>query len=392
MKVIAIAVFCFVFSLVPAAVLRTNGRQGLSCLQCLSQVLSSCGSQFTDPNCCNAIVNCVNTASCDPTFASVCSGSAPPSPPSTTTTSSASGTPPSSPSSSTTPIPSGSTPPSSSASPTPSSPTAPSSSASSTPGSSGTPQGSATPSSSGATSTPSSGTPSATVASPTTSADASPSGTAASPTTSADVTTSGTPASTTNPSPTLNTTAERNSSSSTCFPASSTVITLSGLRKMEELELGDSVMTSDGSYSPVFFFGHREPNTWHNFIELETENGKLTLSPSHYVYLLDGTMRTAASVQIGDTLVSASGKAREVTGLKNIRERGLFNPHTSSGHLVVDGFKVSCYTETVNPHVAHVLLAPLRALHGFGFIAGQFLDQDAPPSLAALAPRGSLVM
>jgi len=161
---------------------------------------------------------------------------------------------------------------------------------------------------------------------------------------------------------------------------------------MEELELGDSVMTSDGSYSPVFFFGHREPNTWHNFIELETENGKLTLSPSHYVYLLDGTMRTAASVQIGDTLVSASGKAREVTGLKNIRERGLFNPHTSSGHLVVDGFKVSCYTETVNPHVAHVLLAPLRALHGFGFIAGQFLDQDAPPSLAALAPRGSLVM
>lgn len=44
-----------------------------------------------------------------------------------------------------------------------------------------------------------------------------------------------------------------------------------------------------------------------------------------------------------------------------VRDVGLYNPHTASGVVVVDGVIVSCYTAAVRAAAAHALLAPVRA-------------------------------
>lgn len=49
---------------------------------------------------------------------------------------------------------------------------------------------------------------------------------------------------------------------------------------------------------------------------------------------------------------------------EQVFDRGLYNPHTASGDIVVDGFLSSCYTTAIDNvgHVAHGLLTPIRAL------------------------------
>ena len=52
------------------------------------------------------------------------------------------------------------------------------------------------------------------------------------------------------------------------------------------------------------------------------------------------------------------------------RARGLYNPHTLHGDVVVDGVLTSTYTGVVHPALAHALLAPLRQLYSAGLSFG----------------------
>ncbi len=47
-------------------------------------------------------------------------------------------------------------------------------------------------------------------------------------------------------------------------------------------------------------------------------------------------------------------------------ERGLYNPQTAAGDIVVDGFVASTYTTFASPRAAHALLAPLRLAASLG--------------------------
>jgi hypothetical protein len=42
---------------------------------------------------------------------------------------------------------------------------------------------------------------------------------------------------------------------------------------------------------------------------------------------------------------------------------GLYNPHTLTGQIVVDGVLASCYTRAVHPAIARLLLSPLAMLY-----------------------------
>lgn len=146
-----------------------------------------------------------------------------------------------------------------------------------------------------------------------------------------------------------------------CFPAKTRVQTTTGVSRMDELEIGDCITDGSATCSPVFFFSHRDRGVVSKFVTLRTSyNRSVTLSASHYVYTPRGLM-TASSLQMGDEILVSKG-VEVVTKLEWGWEQGLFNPHTLSGRIVVDGIMASAYTSAVRPCAAHALLTPVRAL------------------------------
>lgn len=148
-----------------------------------------------------------------------------------------------------------------------------------------------------------------------------------------------------------------------CFPSSATVQLVDGtIKTMDNVELGDKVMTSNGVYSDVFMFTHKLANVKHSFVVLKTNSGsEIALTAGHMLYV-NGALASAGTVKVGDSLESASGNLVEVVSISSKIMTGLYNPQTAAGDVVVNGIRASTYTTAVNPKAAHALLAPLRGL------------------------------
>lgn len=163
-----------------------------------------------------------------------------------------------------------------------------------------------------------------------------------------------------------------------CFPASASVRMADGTwKKMADIVTGDFVQVAQPyaatsshtnnmkmtySYSAVLGFSHRLHDIVYNhFVTIIADDGtSVTLTPGHYTYA--PTLRRAREVRVGDRLEGPNGERRVVDVLYDVKGKGLFNPHTESGTIVVDGLVQSCYTESVKVAKAHALLAPVRAL------------------------------
>lgn len=138
---------------------------------------------------------------------------------------------------------------------------------------------------------------------------------------------------------------------------------------MNALAAGDRVLVANGKFSEVLLFTHSDPYTRAKFIELELDSGlRVSLTPGHYVFA-DGKAIRAEDVKVGSRLTSRTLKngvwqmvPDRVAHSRSTVERGLFNPQTASGDIVVNGILTTCYTEAVIPMVAHALLAPVRGL------------------------------
>lgn len=145
-----------------------------------------------------------------------------------------------------------------------------------------------------------------------------------------------------------------------CFPGD---VMVAGMQ-MHSLKVGDKV--DDGwEGSDVFMFSHRDSATVEQFVRIETANGDIvTLSHGHLVHTADGAI-PAGKLSEKDYVESVMGTVR-VVRTRQVTKRGLFNPHTLSGRIVVGGVVCSCYTTAVREIVAHCLLAPLRAVYRVG--------------------------
>lgn len=181
-----------------------------------------------------------------------------------------------------------------------------------------------------------------------------------------------------------------------CFPATGTVqLSTGAVIPMRDLRVGDRVLDDSGGYSPVYMFSHRSSTARAEFVRLHTDNDHiLTLSPGHYVHTPIG-LATAAAIQMGDTVMTASGKAL-VKRTERTWARGLYNPHTISGNLVVDGVVASVYTSAVEPCVAHALLVPIRAIFWLAGarrtsreVLGTMFENGSNDLVANLVPRGN---
>lgn len=149
-----------------------------------------------------------------------------------------------------------------------------------------------------------------------------------------------------------------------CFPASALVEDGAGRRiALGAIRVGTTVRTGTHSTSRVFMFSHAEPVGMFDFIELNTAGGKLTASEGHIVHTARGAL-PAGEVRVGDRLLTADGAQAPVISTIPVRERGLYNPQTLDGNIVIDGFVVSTFTTVVPTAAASSMLAPLRAVFG----------------------------
>lgn len=185
-----------------------------------------------------------------------------------------------------------------------------------------------------------------------------------------------------------------------CFPRSATVQLADGsIITMDKLNIGHRVRTGSVSSSPVYMFSHRIDHGMYEFVRLRVrthvDQMELALSPLHYIYA-NGRLVTAESIKVGDlveTIPSAGGMHHGfVENVRFSQEEGLFNPHTLDGDLVVNGVRVSSFTQTVSPRLAHALLIPARMTYALGFQnpAGMFFDRDQP-ELTRLALPGPAI-
>jgi len=158
------------------------------------------------------------------------------------------------------------------------------------------------------------------------------------------------------------------SSSSSCFPATATVILADGTTtEVQHLKVGDNVLVANKeTASQVFMFSHRYPNATSEFTQLHTAAGSsITLSHGHYLYV-NNVLATAASAKVGDKLDTVTGTTT-ITSTQKVQATGLYNPHTLHGDIFVNGIRTSTYTDAINPVLAHSLLAPARAMYSLGY-------------------------
>lgn len=149
-----------------------------------------------------------------------------------------------------------------------------------------------------------------------------------------------------------------------CFPASASVTLESGeIKNIEDLALGDRVHVGSNRYSDVFAFTHKLSTVCSTFVQISSASGdSISLSPGHYLYV-NGQLTPADEVSVGDLVELSSGRFSAVVAVRRLTLRGLFNPQTIEGSIVVNGIRASTYTTAVHPVTAHALLSPLRTLY-----------------------------
>ena len=160
-------------------------------------------------------------------------------------------------------------------------------------------------------------------------------------------------------------------SSGTCFPGSSLAELQSGeMVRMEKLRIGDSVRVSKDEFSQIFMFTHRVAYPRQEFVEIHVGNRTLRATEGHIVYANDMAV-AAEKVRVGDVMKTVDGEG-VVRKVSRAMDRGLYNPQTLHGDIVVDGVSVSTYTMAVDRMTATALMAPIRGLFRRGWIGERF--------------------
>lgn len=128
------------------------------------------------------------------------------------------------------------------------------------------------------------------------------------------------------------------------------------------------VRNGNAAVTKVYAFSHSDAKITASFVRLAlASGGALTVSHGHWLYFADGQAVRACDVRVGDMLRSVNGAVESVGGnatmvvdVTQVNAKGLYNPHTTSGDIVVDGVVASCFTDAVDRQTAEALLAPVK--------------------------------
>lgn len=168
-----------------------------------------------------------------------------------------------------------------------------------------------------------------------------------------------------------------------CFPASAMVQLEDGSRKtMDQVMIGDMLKVSaNDQYSPVVFWGHKDEHAVsNNFVRVTFEDERVIMLTANHLVYVKNVLMPANRIRAGMSMKDgAAGHDVVVKSVEfTMHAKGLYNPHTAHGDVVVDGIVVSSYG-SVAPHLAHALLAVERLMRWFGLSAlGDILEKSTP--------------
>jgi len=171
-----------------------------------------------------------------------------------------------------------------------------------------------------------------------------------------------------------------------CFPGSALVQLENGnLMRMDKLQIGDRIQIGDNRTSEVFLFSHNDAMAETDFVEIVVSRfsandeieikQNLRLTPGHLVYVYHDAEKKisavpARDIRMGQFLAISIDQSHtqlpRVLKISTVRDKGLYNPHTLDGNLLVNGILVSSYTDAIPLPLAHALLAPARAMYEMG--------------------------
>jgi hypothetical protein len=119
-----------------------------------------------------------------------------------------------------------------------------------------------------------------------------------------------------------------------CFSGNNVVhVKNEGDISIQDLKLNDWILGADDKYERVISWGHKSTTQKAKFIQLHPS--MLELTETHMVYVSSRAHPIPASmVKVGDTLAK---NGDVVTRIATVRRRGVYNPYTLSGEIVVNG-------------------------------------------------------
>jgi len=142
-----------------------------------------------------------------------------------------------------------------------------------------------------------------------------------------------------------------------CFSGHSEVMVEGkGVTQMDALQIGDSVLTANGSFSKVYSFGHKASSFKTSYLQVfsaSMEQGHpLEISPEHMIYIQeadknDAELVAAGDLQVGNSLVTKEGLSSEIMWIHKVERQGVYSPLTESGNLLVNGVLASSYVSRV---------------------------------------------
>jgi Hint module len=141
-------------------------------------------------------------------------------------------------------------------------------------------------------------------------------------------------------------------------------------------------------FDDIYMFGHKDATTMASFVRLETEKGMvLRLTRDHHVHIQQHHKSgatwmaiPASESKVGDLVRVFQGCDSEESIIQRIvsksavMDRGLYNPYTLGGSIIVDGVLASCHSSSALDDLFHLLdipiadgyqavFAPIRALY-----------------------------
>lgn len=122
-----------------------------------------------------------------------------------------------------------------------------------------------------------------------------------------------------------------------------------GIITMDDLKAGDEVRSAAG-FTQVYGFGHRQPGDIGLYVRFSTEDEQtIEIASLHQLFVgRDGSTQYAKDVQLGDELVVDSNLYSKVNKIEQVKKKGIYQPYTIDGTLLVNGVLASNYCESAS--------------------------------------------
>jgi len=161
---------------------------------------------------------------------------------------------------------------------------------------------------------------------------------------------------------------DRASDESQCFSSSALAsVKGKGNVPMSHVEVGDEVLTGTGDFEVVYSIDHRDPAKYTSFLQIyyseniveqhgEQKYHHIELTKRHLIYVANEANPVPAStIKVGDVIQTTYGP-RPVTKISTVDKRGVFNPLTASGTIVVNGVVSSTYSAFLGTNSSNKLI------------------------------------